>query len=96
MEKYAKIFRRCFKKIPIHYIAGEIFPESYKLMDNSVIKYEIPEIKGFNKWDLYEDFFFTKLERGSKEYNELIIKFWDQVLLICEKLGNDNKRITKQ
>ena len=41
----------------------------------------------FDDWDLYKDFFFTKWERGSKEYNALIIKFWKQVLNIVEELG---------
>ncbi len=87
VEKYAEIFKRCLKNIPIHFIAGEFFPESERLITNSVLKYKIPEIKGFDNWDLYRDFFFTKLERGSKEYNELIIKFWNQVLVICDKLA---------
>ena len=44
-------------------------------------------LMGFDDWELYRDFYFTKLERGSKEYNTLIIKYWDQVLKIVEKLG---------
>ncbi len=86
-EKYAKILRRILNNVKIHYISGKFYPESYKLIDESTIKYEINEIGGFNSWKLYNDFYFNKLERGGKNYNELILKFWKEVLLITEKLG---------
>ncbi len=87
VEKYAKIFRKKLPGIRIHYIAGEFLPGSEKLIDDKTKKFELGELKGFDDWDLYRDFYFTRLERGSKEYNELILKFWKQVRLICGKLG---------
>lgn len=87
VEKYSKIFRKVLKDVKIHYICGKFYPESYKLIDPRTIKYEIEEIGGFDSWKLYKDFYFTKLERGGKTYNELILKLWDEVLLITEKLG---------
>jgi len=87
VEKYAKICRNNFENIPIYYIAGKFFPESIEMIDPSTNKFSIEEINGFDDWTLYKDFFFTKLERGSKEYNALILKFWDQVLTIVEKMG---------
>ncbi|MBN1182149.1 MAG: phosphodiester glycosidase family protein [Bacteroidales bacterium] len=86
--KYAKIFANNFKNVPIHYISGIIHHEADELIYPTAKKYVIKEIHGFDDWDLYKDFFFVKLERGSKEYNDLIYKFWNQVLVIVKKLGN--------
>ncbi len=87
VEKYAKLYRKILKGVKVHYICGKFYPESFKLIDQRTIKHEIPEMRGFDNWKLYKDFYFTRLERGSKKYNELILKFWDEVLLITEKLG---------
>ncbi|MBL4656234.1 MAG: glycosyltransferase, partial [Bacteroidia bacterium] len=88
IDKYAKSFRSIFKGITIHYIAGEIMPEANRFIHPSVKQFELKEIDGFDNWDLYKDFFFTKLQRGSDTYNELITKFWKQTLDITEKLGS--------
>lgn len=87
VEKYAESFKEYIPGVPIHYIAGRILPEADKIIADYVNRKEIKELVGFDGWPLYQDFFFTKLERGSKEYNDLIIKFWDEVLVISEKLG---------
>jgi hypothetical protein len=88
VEKYAKTFRYNFgHDIPVHYIAGKFYPEAAKIMEPGTKTCTIEEMQAFDDWDLYKDFFFTKLERGSKEYNALILKFWKQTLTICEKLG---------
>jgi glycosyltransferase involved in cell wall biosynthesis len=87
VEKYTKIFRRQFPDLDIHYVTGEFLPESKELLGSDVNKYELKELRGFDDWALYEDFYFTKLERGSPEYNALILKFWKQVKKICGKLG---------
>lgn len=88
VEKYAKTFRyNLGKEIPVHYIAGKFYPEASKIMDSRTKTCTIKEMQGFDDWTLYKDFYFTKLERGSKEYNALIQKFWQQTLTICEKLA---------
>jgi hypothetical protein len=87
IEKYAKTFRKNYTKIKIHYIGGFFKHESEKIIDPRTKKFVIKEACGFDNWDLYKDFFYTKLERGSPEYNALITKFWKQVLYITEKLG---------
>ncbi|MCH8317048.1 MAG: glycosyltransferase, partial [Bacteroidetes bacterium] len=71
----------------LHYIAGKILPEADRFIDPSIRQHIIKEMAGFDQWNLYNDFFFTKLQRGSKQYNELISKFWKEVLIITEKLG---------
>ncbi|NOU61566.1 phosphodiester glycosidase family protein [Marinifilum caeruleilacunae] len=88
VEKYAKTFRNSLgKDTPVHYIAGKFYPEASKIMNPGTKTCTIEEMQAFDDWDLYKDFFFTKLERGSKEYNALIVKFWEQTLSICQKLG---------
>ena len=87
IEKYAKVFRDIFKGINIHYIGGKFYAESEKIIDPRTSKFEISEIQGFNDWKLYEDFYFSKLERGNAKYNQLILDFWDEVLTIAEKIG---------
>ena len=87
VEKYAAAYRKVLKNIPIHYIAGNFHSTSDGIIDSSTIKYEIGAIKSFNHWPLYNDFFHAKLERGSEKYNQLIGKFWNEVLVITQKLG---------
>ena len=88
VEKYAKTFRyHIGEDLPIHYIAGKIYPEARKIRDPRSKTFCMDAMQGFDDWSLYKEFFFTRLERGSNTYNELILKFWDQVLLICEELG---------
>ena len=87
-EKYANVFKELFPQIKIHYVAGEIYDEASEMINESYCKKEISEINGFEKWKLYNDFFKIKMERGSKAYNLLIDKFWEDTLAIVEKLGN--------
>lgn len=87
LEKYTKVFQQKFKDSNIHYIVGKFYTEANKSIPDKIKKYELPIIQAFNEWNLYKDFFFTKLERGSKEYNILIEKFWNQTIQIVEDLG---------
>jgi phosphodiester glycosidase len=86
-EKYAKLYQQIFKDVKIHYIAGKFHEkgELYLLPDTE--RFQLEELASFNDWGLYNDFFYEKLERGSKSYNRLIKKFWNEVLVITEKLG---------
>ncbi|NOZ81099.1 MAG: hypothetical protein GXP63_05490 [DPANN group archaeon] len=86
--KYAKIFRSILNTQKIHYIAGEFYPESSHLIQPDIKKFQIDEINGFKKWDLYDDFFHKKISRGGTIYNNLIKRFWKETLVICEKLGS--------
>lgn len=87
VNKYASLMRRNIPGIPIHYIAGEIHSKTAPFIQKTYLKKVIPELMGFHEWELYKDFYFTKLERGSPVYNALIKKFWKQTLVIVEKLG---------
>ena len=86
-EKYAKLYQQIFKDVKIHYIAGKFHEkgELYLLPDTE--RFQLEELASFNDWGLYNDFFYEKLERGNKAYNRLIKKFWNEVLIIAEKLG---------
>jgi len=87
INKYAEAFHKIFSETKFHYIAGEIQPLAYELIPKNIITKEISILNGFDKWSLYNDFFFVKLNRGSQEYNDLIFKFWKETLLICDLLG---------
>ena len=87
IEKYSQIFNSIFPNSKIHYVAGQIYEESNELIDDKYIKKEIPELRGFDDWHLYNDFFNNKIERGSEAYNLLIEKFWNDVLDVTGKLG---------
>jgi glycosyltransferase involved in cell wall biosynthesis len=87
-EKYAKTFKNIYPNIPIHFIAGEIKEEADELIPKNAFKKVIPEMEAFDDWPLFKDFFQIKMERGSKAYNELIGKFWKEVLVLVEKLGS--------
>lgn len=86
IEKYANTLRKLVPGIPIHYIAGEFYPEASQLIDPSIKCFEVEEIRGFEKWPLYKKFFFTKLSRGGAIYNQLILDFWKDTLRIVEIL----------
>ena len=85
-NKYNKVLKNIFPDTKIHYIAGEIKPETTDIIDTPYQKV-IKEMDGFDNWSLYNKFFHEKLERGSKSYNELITEFWEETLTITEKLG---------
>ncbi len=85
--KYARAFRKLLGDVPIHLIAGRIKPEARRLFDVPHKECVIDGIDGFGQWALYDAFFSSRLERGSKLYNELIGSFWREVLAIVEKLG---------
>lgn len=87
LDKYAKVFKQKFDNSTTHYITGKFYSGANKHIPNDVKTYELPIIQGFDDWNLYKDFFFTKLERGSEKYNELINTFWKQTLQIVEELG---------
>jgi len=87
VDKYASLFRRNIPGIAVHYIAGEIHSKTAPIIEEDYHQYVIPELRGFDDWELYRDFYFTKLERGSETYNSLIKKLWAQTLVILEKLG---------
>ena len=86
-EKYAKTFKNLYPNIPIHFIAGDIKQEADELIPKDAFKKVIPEMEAFDAWPLYNDFFKNRMERGSEGYNELIGKFWKEVLVLVEKLG---------
>jgi len=86
-EKYASLLRRNIPGVPVHFIAGKIHSKSVPFIRENDLQKVIPELAGFDEWELYHDFYFTKLERGGRVYNELIHRFWQQTLAIVEKLG---------
>lgn len=85
--KYAALIEKQFPGIPVHYIGGRFRNKSETVIPGRYIRYKIPELVGFNEWDLYESFFMQELERGSKSYNALIEAFWEETLRIVKKLG---------
>ncbi|MDC0357317.1 hypothetical protein OAO01_00745 [Oligoflexia bacterium] len=87
IEKYATALTSILPEMPIHFIAGRIEPESDRFLHPAFKRHIIPEMDGFLKWQFYKPFFFNKLVRGTNTYNELPGLFWEEVLLITERLG---------
>lgn len=85
--KYISVIKRIIPGVEIHVIAGKIGNEVSSIFSKDIKEFEISEIRSFDDWELYHYFFKTKLERGSKEYNLLIKNFWEEVLLLTEKLA---------
>jgi hypothetical protein len=88
VEKYASLMKRTIPGIPVHYIAGQIRSQTKSLIRQEYVQKEIPELAGFDAWDLYHEFYFTRLERGEPLYNELITKLWSETLKIVDTLGH--------
>lgn len=86
-DKYARAFREILGDFKVHYIAGKFYETGYQYLLPDSQKLQFDEILAFDDWDLYQDFFYKKLERGSKDYNDLITAFWSQVLTIVERLS---------
>lgn len=86
-DKYTRAFQQILGDFKVHYIAGKFYETGNQYLVPESGKYQFDEILAFDDWDLYRDFFYTKLERGSKEYNQLITAFWNQVLVIVKKLS---------
>jgi len=83
VEKYVKIFKKLLNNIQIHYVAGKIYPKAEQLIDKDAKLFTLDNANGFDDWNLYENFFLTKFERGSEVYNKTIILFWKQVKQIA-------------
>ncbi|MCP4310086.1 MAG: glycosyltransferase [Bacteroidetes bacterium] len=87
VNKYASLLQKNIPGIPVHLVAGEIHLKTDGLISSDFSQHVIPEMAGFDQWELYRDLYFKRLERGSETYNLLIRKLWDQTMLIVEKLG---------
>ncbi len=87
INKYSRCFRELLPDVPIHFIGGEFLPEGKHLIDPSYKTFTMEAGLSFYDWPLFQDFFLTKLERGSPEYNALIHRYWSEVLRIAEELG---------
>ncbi len=85
--KYIKSLKYWLHDLQIHLIAGEFKPDSFKLIKKEWKKYTIEEAQAFDKWKYYKDLFYTRLERGSKKYNQLILDLWNETLVIAGKLA---------
>ena len=86
-RKYVQSFQKVLGNLPVYYISGEFRSGAEQLLDAAHVKYLIDEMRGFDDWPLYNEFFHNKLERGSPDYNSLIGKFWSEVLVLAQKLG---------
>lgn len=75
------------KSYPIHWIAGD-FKEGYQSFINDRCKrFVLKGAAGFDEWDGYQEYFHTKLERGSLQYNALATKIWSQTKDLSLRLG---------
>ena len=86
-DKYVHAFTHILGEFDVHYIAGWFSETGNQYLQPNSKQFQLDELLSFDDWDLYQDFFYKKLERGSKDYNHLITSFWKQVLIIVEKLS---------
>ncbi|KAA3610016.1 MAG: hypothetical protein D8M58_07750 [Calditrichaeota bacterium] len=86
-DKYVRAFQRILGDFEVHYIAGKFYETGNQFLVPGSKQFQMDELSAFDDWDLYNDFFYKKLERGSKVYNSLITRFWAQVIAIVEKLA---------
>ncbi len=87
IAKYAEALRTLMPEVRVHYIAGRFADPADHIIDHDAEWHCVPEIDGFDAWPLYRDFFTRKLERGGPLYNDLIGRFWEATLVLCEALG---------
>jgi len=88
LEKYNKVLEQLLPEVPLYFIGGELGSEAWNSSAPERFKQIYPEMKSFNGWNLYNDFFNTRLERGSETYNRLITSFWNETLKTAEILAN--------
>lgn len=75
------------KLYPIHWIAGD-FKEGYQsIINDQCRRFVLIGATGFDEWDGYQEYFHTKLERGSLQYNALATKIWSQTKDLSLRLG---------
>jgi len=90
IEKYRHVLKSLIKKHslkdPKIYYIGSSFNIEFD-NDKNLQVYTLDESCGFDSWDGYHEYFFTKLGRGSNDYNLLFTKVWEQTLSISLKLG---------
>ena len=87
IAKHARAFRDLLPQVRLHYVAGEFTDLADNVIDVNSQWHCIEAMNGFDACPLYRDFFERKLERGGPLYNELIRRFWDSTLALCELLG---------
>ncbi len=92
IAKYAKAIENVIenatgKKVNIFLLAEAVEKESKTILSSRWKTTTVKGAGGFVEWDGYIDYFKTKLTRGSREYNSLIRKIWNQVKELTKTLG---------
>ncbi len=87
MSKYASAIRQIEPDAELHFLAGEIPPDAGTLFEKNSHQFEIPEMRGFGDWSLYREFYQETLSEHSPAYKALFLQFWEETLVIFEKLG---------
>ena len=87
VSKYAKAFEHLGDKMSIHFIAGTFKKGHQTILEERWAKHEIAYVDGFNGCSTYQDYFETRLSRGSREYNQLIEQLWQQTQSLCKEIG---------
>jgi hypothetical protein len=87
VSKYAKAFEQLSEQMRIHYIAGTFKKNHQTIIEERWTKHEVPYVDGFNSCQTYQDYFETKLSRGSREYNQLIEQLLQQTQILCKEIG---------
>lgn len=87
IAKYSKVFKQMMPEMNQCFISGDFREDSIKIVPSYADICPLENCKGFADWPLYKLFFFEDLERGSKNYNQLITELWDETLSIVNQLA---------
>jgi hypothetical protein len=87
IAKYITLVHKIIPEVDIHLIGGE-FDERFDMaIKEKCQHFTVPGMAGFAKWKLFDLFFHTKLQRGEKQYNDLLKRFWEDTIYLTLQIG---------
>ena len=87
IAKYITLVHKILPGIDIHLIGGEFDERFDMVIKEKCQHFTVPGMAGFAKWKLFDLFFHTKLQRGEKQYNDLLKQFWEDTIYLTMQIG---------
>ncbi len=87
IAKYITLVHKILPRVDIHLIGGE-FDERFDMTIKEKCQHLIVQgMAGFAKWKLFDLFFHTKLQRGEKQYDDLLKQLWEDTIYLSLQIG---------